>query len=114
MFSQPLVHEGVIGGQQVDDVAIFADDAVEEQLDFAAHGAAQRIVEIRIHHRQRANAVHAAQVQPLSGKIDRQRLGPAVGEHAPHLPIEHRRVLQPALAGQSEQFLVGNGAPQKK
>ena len=114
MLRQPLVDEGVVGRQQIEHVAIVADDAVEEELDLAPHRAAQRVVEVGIHHRQRADAVHAAQVQPLSGEIDRQRFGPPIGEHAPHLSIQHRRILQFAPACEPEQFFVGNGAPQEK
>ena len=47
VLGQPLVDERVVGRQQVDDAAILADDAVEQQLDFAAHRLAQRIVEVR-------------------------------------------------------------------
>ena len=53
VLGQPLVDERVVRRQQVDDAAVLADDAVEQQLDFAPHGVAQRIVEVRIDARQR-------------------------------------------------------------
>ena len=38
VLGQPLVDEGVIRGQQIEDAAILVDDAVEEQLDLALEG----------------------------------------------------------------------------
>ena len=54
MLGQPLVDERVVRGQQIDDAAVLADDAVEEQLDFAPHRLPQRVVEVGIDQRQRA------------------------------------------------------------
>ena len=111
---EPLVDERIVRGQQIEHIAILADDAVEEQFDFTAHGAAQRIVEVGIDHRQRTHAVHPAQVQPLPGEIDRQRFGARIREHAPDLPFEDRRIFQLALARQRDQGVVGHSAPEKE
>src|SRR5439155_1559281 len=62
---QPFVDERVVGCQQIHHVAVFAHDAVEQELHFAPHRLAQRIVEVGIDQRQRAGALQAAQVQPL-------------------------------------------------
>ena len=35
LLGQPLIDEGVIRGQQIEDAAVLMDDAAEEQLDFA-------------------------------------------------------------------------------
>ena len=48
MFRQPLVHECVVGRQQVHYVAIFTDDAVEEELGLAPHRSGERFVVLRI------------------------------------------------------------------
>ena len=98
VLGQPLVDERVVRRQQIGDAAILADDAVEQQLDFAPHRLTQRIVEVGIEQRQRADALQAAQVQPLAREVDRQRLGPRILQHAPDLLLEHGRILQPALA----------------
>ena len=114
VLRQPLVDERVVRVQQIDDAAIFADDAVEEQLDFAPHRLPQRIVEVGIDQRQRARALQAAQVQPLAGEVLRQRLGPRILQHAADLPLEHDRILEPALARERDQLIVGAGAPQEE
>ena len=98
VLGQPLVDERVVRGQQLDDAAVLADDAVEQQLDFAPHRLAQRIVEVGIEQRQRADALQAAQVQPLAGEVHRQRLRLRILQHAPDLLLEHRRILEPPLA----------------
>ena len=114
MLCQPFVDEGVVGGQQIDDAAILADHAVEQQLHLAAHRLPQRIVEVGIDHRQRADALHPAQVQPLPGEIDRQRLGARILQHAAHLPLQRGRILQLALARERQQLLVRTRAPEKE
>ena len=47
VLGEPLVDKGVIGGQQVEHVAVLAHDAIEQQLGFAPHRLRQRLVEIR-------------------------------------------------------------------
>ena len=47
VLGEPLVDERVIRRQQIEHAAIFVDDAVEEQLDFALERLAQVVVEIR-------------------------------------------------------------------
>ena len=100
--------------QQVDDVAILADDLVEQQLDFAAHGLAQRIVEVGKDHRQRARACETAQVEPLPGEIDRERFGAGILQHAPDLPLERRRIFELPLTREIDQLIVRDAAPEKK
>ena len=47
VLGQTLIDERVVGGQQVEDVAVFAHDAVEQQLRLAAHRVGEGAVEIR-------------------------------------------------------------------
>ena len=111
---QPFVDERVVRRQQIDHAAVFTNDAVEEQLHFTPHGLAQRVVEVGIQHRQRAGALQAAQVEPLPGKVDGQRLRSRIAQHAARLLLEHLRILQPSLAGELDQLVIGTGAPQEK
>ena len=46
VLGQPLVDERVVGRQQVEDVAVLAHDAGEEQLGLALKRLAQRVVEV--------------------------------------------------------------------
>ena len=48
MTGEPLVDERVVRGQEIQDAAVLADDAVEQELDLAAKRLPQVVVEIRI------------------------------------------------------------------
>ena len=111
---QPLVDEGVVRVEQIGNASVLADDAVEQQLDFAPHGLAQRVVEVGIQQRQRADALQAPQVQPLAREVDRQRLRPRILEHAANLALENDGILEPPLTGDGDQLIVGDGAPEEE
>ena len=113
VLRQPLIDERVVRGQQVDHVAVFADDAVEEQLGFAAHGLQQIAVEVGIEEQIRLRVVQVAQIQPLPGETGGQRVGAWIGEHALHLLLQHRLVRQLTLTGQVQKLLIRRAAPQK-
>ena len=110
--SQPLVQKGVVGAQQVEDAAILADDALEEQLRLAAHRATQVVVEVREEIAVRLHAADVAQLQPLAGEVGDQRTGLGIRQHPADLRIE--RGLQPATFGAGQQRLVGNAAPEEE
>ena len=48
VFREPLVHERIVGGQEINHIAVFAYDAIKKQLGFAAHGVGQSAVEVGI------------------------------------------------------------------
>ena len=50
----------------------------------------------------------------MGGKVVGQRARLRVGQHAPDLPFEFRRLVQPLLRGHSQQFVVGDAAPEEK
>jgi hypothetical protein len=81
---------------------------------FGPHGLPQRVVEIRIERRHRRHAVEAAQVQPLSCEVHRQRLCFRVREHPPHLLFEDRRLLEVPLLRHLQQRPVRRTAPQEE
>ena len=56
---EPLVDERVVRGQQIEDAAVFAEDAVDEQLDLLAEGVAQAVVELGKQRRIRARSRRA-------------------------------------------------------
>ena len=77
MFRQTLIQERVVGAEQVEHVAIFAQDALEEQLRFAAQGLPQVVVEIGKQPRVRRDRREIAEVEPLLREVVDQRLGAA-------------------------------------
>ena len=58
--------------------------------------------------------VEVAQIQPLRREVVDQRLGALVGQHAAHLLLEHRGVLEAPVHRGIEQLVVGNAAPQEE
>jgi hypothetical protein len=48
VLRQTLVDERVVGGQQIEDAAILAQDALEEQLGLALETLPQLVVPVRI------------------------------------------------------------------
>ena len=97
---QLLVQERGVGRQQIDDAAVRLDLVVEEELGFADERRPQVVVEPREPRvGVRRQQPHVAGLQPLPEEVvDQRGAGPRIGEHAPHLPIEHARLAQRALA----------------
>ena len=114
MPREPLVHEGVVGGDEVKDAAILADDAVEEELGFADERFGERAVPVRVEQPVGPDLVDVLQPQPLRRKSRRQRLRSRVGQHALDLPVVDRRIAQRAVAGGLEQFLIRQGRPEEE
>jgi len=75
---------------------------------------AQAVVEIGEHFRIGFRRAKIAQIQPLSGEIFDQRLGPGIGQHTPYLLFQHLRVVELAAFRQCQQLLVRDAAPQEK
>ena len=91
VLGEPLVHEGVIGGEQIGDRPIFTNQAVDEQLGLTHHGLRQRGVPIPIEVMIGTDLLDVLQAQPLRREARRQRLRSRVGDHALQLLLEHRR-----------------------
>ena len=114
VLGQPLVHERVVGRQQVEHAAVLADEAVEEQLGLALHRLRQRVVVLRIQQVVRDDLVEVLQAQPLRREARRQRLRPRVGQHAPHLLLEAGGRAQRAGWPRLQQLGVRRRAPQEE
>src|SRR4029079_5978561 len=111
---ETLVDEGVVGRQQVEDVAVLAHDAVEEELRFALKRFAQRVVEVGELVMVRRDRLEVAQVQPLPGKVADERVRAAIGDHALHLALEYGGLTELPPCGEIEELFVRNAAPQKE
>src|SRR5262245_4233240 len=115
MPREPFVHEGVVGAQQIEDAAILAERASEQQPRFLFEGLEQALVEIRIDIGIDDHFTNPTQVQPLSRKVVDERSRRArIVEHALHLLLEHRGLRQLSALGGIEQPLVRNAVPQEK
>ena len=113
MTRQALVDERVVGSIEIEDAAILAHEAVEEQFRLAAHRGGEVVVEIRIEVRIGMNLLDVLQSQPLRGESRSERIGPRIGQHAPSLLLKCRAGQLP-LSGQREQLLIGRRAPQEE
>ena len=113
VLGEAFVDERVVGRQQIEQAAILADDARDEQFGLLHERRSQRFVE-RKDHRIWRRGLDVAQMQPLPGEIRDERVGPRVGKHALHLLQQHRGISQPAPLREVEQLIVGNAAPQEK
>ena len=114
MFRQPLVEERVVRAQQIERAPVLAQDAFEEELRFLAKCLAKIVVEIREPAHVRRDGRQVAQVQPLRREVGHQGARTNVGEHAPHLPFEHGRVVKCSRNRPIQQVIVRNTAPEEK
>ena len=115
VLRQPLVDEGVVGGQQVEHAAILAKDALRRKLRFAAESLAQVFVEVGILSADPAATVgRLLQEQPLPDEIADDGVGSRIGEHSTHLPLEYTGIAQFAGRRGIQQRFVRNAAPQEK
>ena len=73
VLREPLVQERVVGLEQVEHAAVFAQDALEKQLGFAAERLAQVVVEIGKQPQVGRDRFEVAQVQPLLGEVADER-----------------------------------------
>ena len=111
---QPLVHERVVGVEQIDERPILAHDAVEEELGFPLERPRQRVAVVRVEERVRHDVDQPPQRQPLPREVDGEGPRPRIGQHPPHLLFEHRRIPQLVRVGEVEQLVVGPAAPQEE
>ena len=114
MLGEPLVHERVIGGQQIGDRAILANQAVHEQLGLTHHRLRQRRVPVRIEVVIGADLLDVLQAQPLRGEPRRQGFRPLVGEQPLQLLVEDRRRAQRARRGRLQQLRIGHRSPDEE
>src|SRR2546422_976688 len=85
---EALVHERVVGAIEIEQAAVFADEAVEELFRLATHIGREVVVEIRIVIRIRVDLVDVLQPQPLRGEPRTERIGSRVRKHPARLLVE--------------------------
>ena len=75
MLGKPLVDEGVIRRQQIENAAVFVHNASEEQFRLALERVAQVVVKIGKQIHNRLAGFQRAHAQPLPREICDQRFG---------------------------------------
>ena len=110
MTGQPFVDECVVGRQEVDDVAVFADDA-RRRNSVSLECLPEVVVEIRKLVLIRRRALQVAQIQPLTGEVTSAS---DLGLASMRLPADQVAGIAIALAGQVQQLIVRNAAPEKE
>ena len=101
MARHALVDERVVRRQQIDDAAVVANEAVEEQLGFALERERQRLIGVGKPDRIRNDLLEVLQPQPLRGESRGQRIGARVLQHPLHLLAKaaRERPASPCAAG---------------
>src|SRR5262249_40199311 len=111
MPGKPVVNEGVVSVQDVDDAAVLAHDALKEQSRLAVERQAQVAVEIR---RLRLGAIQLAKVEPFRCEILDERFRFRLCQHASGLCFKHSRMRKLSCDGQVQQRVIRNTAPQEE
>ena len=115
VLGEALVHEGVVGRHQLGQRPVVAHLRLEEELGLPLHRGAQVLVEHGEHRRVRPRVAEPAQPEPLGREAVGQRAPRAgLGQHAAHLGLEHRRLLQRSRDRRVEQLLVGDAPPEEE
>ena len=107
MSRQPLVDERVVGRQQIEHAAVLAHDALEEQLGLAPERLPQVVVEVREHDRFGTASCRLRRYSHCPAKLLTSASDRRIGQHPADLLLEHRRVLQLALAATSSSSSSG-------
>ncbi len=111
---EPLVDVGVVGGEEVGDRAVVAQDLPEEHFGLAPHRRLQLLVEVGIEAHVGVDLVEILQPQPLPGETRAEHVRPGIGEHARDLLLELRRTRQAARFGHAHQLGIRARGPQEE
>ena len=114
VFRQAFVQERVVGAQQLLHVAVFQQDAAQEQVDLCLDVGAQLRVELGEQLPVRLNFVEVVEVEPVECEDGHQGLGLRRGQHAHDLRLQHAWAAQLVGGCKFEQFVVRALAPEKE
>ena len=114
MFGEAFVDERVVGPQQVQDAPVLAHLAFDEQLHLPHHGFAQRVVKGGVLPGIGLGDQRVARDQPLAGEVRHEGRRTAIGQHAPHLPLQDSRIAQCATLGRRQELVVWRAAPEEE
>ena len=114
VFCEAFVDERIVGREQLEHAAVFADQTDEEQLRFAQHRLLELVMEVGVLADVRMDLLQVLQPEPLGREPRTQRVRTGVGQHSPHLALEHGRVRELSLSRDRQQFVVRSGSPQEE
>ena len=114
VFGQAGIEERVVGPEQVEDTAVVAHLALEEQLGFPAQGVAQGVVDPGKDHGVRHHRLQVAHLEPLAEEVAHPARRAPVGQHPSRLPGQHGGIAQRALLRQIQQLVVRHAPPQEE
>lgn len=111
MFRQTLIEVGIVGVQKVKHAAVFAHDALKEELGLALESLSQIVVEVEQQFRAGPKLRHIADVKPLPGEILDERPRLRVVEHPLDLSRQHGRIVKHLVGRGGQQIVVRDAAP---
>src|SRR3954468_20209334 len=111
MLREALIQKSVIRIDEIENTAVFAKNGFKEQLGFFGHGLAEFGVKSRVGFFGWSDMGEIPDLEPLIGKVSRDRFAFRVCEHSLELLIEI--LAQCFFLSQSEEFFIGHGAPKK-
>ena len=115
MPRQPLVDERIVGAEQIDDVAVVPDDALEEHARSRARTPAAGCR--RNPGRPRSSAARVRTLRSCShcpAKLLTSARDTGIRQHPADLPLAHGRILQPPARRRLQQLVVRDAAPEKE
>ena len=92
MLGQPVIHEGVVCSQQINDVVVLANDAVEQHFGLLAECLAQVVVEVGEVLLSGRELCRFRRYSHCPAKLLDQSLRLRIGEHALDLCVENGRI----------------------
>lgn len=113
MPGEAAVEHREIGGDEVGEAQVVAEDFGEEQLSLAEHRDFQHVIELGVENVAGHGEVDVAQAEPLAGEVFGEGGGFRMIEQALDLRAERRGLREFALFGEREQFFVRHGAPEE-
>ena len=114
MPRQSIVHERVVGTEQIEKAAILTQHAFEEEVCLSGKRGPQVFIKIWKRRGVGQHGIDVAQIQPLADEVGYQRLRAGISEHARDLPFQRDAVPQSATFGQIEELVIGIAAPEEK
>ncbi len=110
---QAMVQEGVVGGEEIGDGTVIANDGLKEELGFLLHVAAQFGSEFRELRGIGLEAFEVARLEPLAAEVFDQSARFGIEQHAVDLRVENFGIAEAVLRGELEELVVGQAAPQE-
>ena len=112
MLGEAFVEVGVVGAEEVEGGAVFANEAIDEEAGFGLEGGGEGGVEIGEELFVGFDGLEGAEAEPLGGEVVHEGGGARVGEHAADFAFEGLGVVQ--IGGGVEEGFVGDGAPEEE